>query len=276
MAEPRNIKLIIAYRGTRYFGWQRQKDAVTVQQTVEEAVRSILGKRVTVQGASRTDTGVHAEGQVANFTVEDSPIPTEAFAWILNGRLPADIAVRESTQVPACFHASGDALHKTYIYRIHTGRQKDVMLHDQRWQVGHPLNLADFNAAAAFLVGTHDFQGFTSAKDTRENAVRTVFESRAWWSADSQELVYMIRANRFLYHMVRNIVGTLVEIARGRWAPEKVAQILASRDRTQAGPTAPPQGLCLKCIEYPKKFTSTLDTGTSIGNTLGLRTGDDE
>jgi len=267
MSEPRNIKLTIAYQGTRYFGWQRQKDALTVQEVIEETLKGVLDRPVKINGASRTDTGVHAEGQCANFFVEDSPIPTPAFTWILNGRLPADIAVRESVEVPGRFHSSGDAVNKTYLYRIYIGREKDVNYHNFRWQVEYPLDLAAVNAAAAILLGTHDFQGFTSAKDTRENAVRTVFDARAWWSEHDEEMIFLIKANRYLYHMVRNIVGTLVEIGRGRWPADRVAQILAGRDRTLAGPTAPAQGLTLKTIEYPKFFTSPLDTAPNIGNT---------
>jgi tRNA pseudouridine38-40 synthase len=267
MPEPRNIKITVAYQGTRYNGWQRQKDAPTVQETIETTLEGILGRPVKVNGASRTDTGVHADGQCANVLIEDSPIPTEAFATMLNARLPADIAVRESIEVHPRFHASGDAVNKTYLYRIHPGREKDVNLYNLRWQIETTLDLAAMNAAAGLLIGTHDFQGFTSAKDTRENAVRTCFDARAWWEDREGELIFMIKANRYLYHMVRNIVGTLVEIGRGRWPADRVAQILAARDRTLAGPTAPPQGLTLKCIEYPKKFTSPLDIDASIGNT---------
>ncbi|MFA5865337.1 MAG: tRNA pseudouridine(38-40) synthase TruA [Phycisphaerae bacterium] len=265
-AEIRNIKLTIAYQGTRYSGWQRQKDTPTVQETIEETLSDIVGHQTKIQGASRTDAGVHAEGQVANFLVESCPIPTEAFAAILSGKLPPDIAVRESVEVPLNFHASGTAIHKTYIYRIYTGHPKDVQLYNLRWQVEYPLDLNAINAAAKFLIGTHDFQGFTSAKDTRENAVRSIMNAHAWWSADASELLFMIQANRFLYMMVRNIVGTLVEIGRNRWPAEKVAQIIASQDRTQAGPTAPPHGLCLKVVEYLKNSASTLDTQARIGD----------
>ncbi len=276
MAGSRNIKLTIAYQGTRYCGWQRQKGDVTVQETIEEAVSKLLGRRTKVQGASRTDSGVHADGPLAKFYGEDAPTPTEAVAWILTGRLPPDIGIRDSVEVPAGFHASGDAINKTYLYRIYVGREKDVHLHNFRWHVTHPLNLKAMNEAAALLVGTHDFWGFTSAKDTRENAVRTVMESRAWWHPEAPELIYMIKANRFLYHMVRNIVGTLVEIARGYWPPEKVAQILAGRDRTAAGPTAPAHGLCLHRVEYLKNSTSLLDMRGGIGNTLSQKADDAE
>lgn len=259
--KQRNIKLVIAYQGTRYKGWQRQPDVMTVQETVELALQQILARPVQIRGASRTDAGVHAQGQVANFIVENCPIPTHAFADILNGKLPDDIAVRSSVDVPLEFHASRDALHKTYHYRIFNSGLKDVMYHNLRWQVSHKLDNDAINQAASFLIGTHDFKGFTSAKDDRDDAVRTIYQAQAWWS-DNSELIFMIRANRFLYLMVRNIVGTLVEVGRGHWPPEKVAEILVRRDRTLAGPTAPPQGLCLMSIEYAKNLTSTLDTET--------------
>ena len=239
---------MIAYQGTRYCGWQRQKDVATVQGTIEDVLGEVLGGVVRIQGASRTDAGVHAEGQVANFFVEDCSIPTEAFAEILNTRLPADIAVRESSLVADNFHASGDAVCKTYFYRIYNASAKDVMFFNFRWQVDYPLDAGAMNEAAKFLIGTHDFCALSSAKDTREDMVRTILEAQVWRS--ESEIIIRVRANRFLYLMVRNIVGTLVEIGRGRWPSEQMARIIAGRDRRQAGPTAPGHGLCLKKVEY--------------------------
>jgi tRNA pseudouridine38-40 synthase len=260
MSNERNIKLVIAYQGTRYKGWQRQKDVVTVQETIELALERFLHRPVKIRGASRTDAGVHAECQVANFWISDCPVPTHAFKEILNGRLPADIAIRESADAPLDFHASRDAVHKTYHFRIYNGSEKDVFLHNQRWHVDYQLDLNAINEAASYMIGTHDYRGFTSAKDERDNAVRTIYEAQAWESGE-HELTFMIRANRFLYLMVRNIVGTLVEVGRGHWDPQRVGRIIQSRDRTQAGPTALPQGLCLKSIEYSKNSGSALDTG---------------
>lgn len=259
MNKQRNIKLVIAYQGTRYKGWQRQPDVATVQETIELALTEFLARPVQIRGASRTDSGVHAEGQVANFIVENCPIPTFAFADILNNKLPDDIAVRSSVEVPPEFQASQDALHKTYHYRIFNSGLKDIMYHNVRWQMSHKLDNEAINRAASFLIGTHDFKGFTSTRDERNDSVRTIYEARSWWSGDS-EWTFMIRANRYLYLMVRNIVGTLVEIGRGQWPAEKVAEILVHRNRRLAGPTAPPQGLCLKSIEYAKNLTSALDT----------------
>ena len=244
----RNIKMVVAYQGTRYCGWQRQKDVSTVQGTIEDVLGEVVGKAVRIQGASRTDGGVHAEGQVANFYVEDCSIPAEAFAEILNGRLPSDIAVRESSLVADNFHSSGDAVCKSYFYRIYNASTKDVMLFNFRWQVDYPLDVDAMNEAAKFLIGTHDFCSLSSAKDTRENTVRTILEAEAW--RFENEIIFRVRANRFLYLMVRNIVGTLVEIGRGRWSAEQMAKIIAGRDRRLAGPTAPGHGLCLKKVEY--------------------------
>jgi tRNA pseudouridine38-40 synthase len=249
MSDKRNIKLVIAYKGTRYKGWQRQKDAISVQQTIEDTLQQFLARPVQVRGASRTDSGVHAEGQVANFYLEDSPVPTHAFKDILNDRLPDDIAIRESIDVPHEFHSSRDALYKTYHYRIYTGPEKDAIFHDFRWNVGYQLDLDSMNTAASYLIGTHDVRGFACARDERDESVRTIYEAHAWPTGDD-EITFMIRANRFMYMMVRNIVGTLVEIGRGHWPSERMAKIIQFRDRTLAGPTALPQGLCLKSIKY--------------------------
>ena len=255
----RNIKIIVAYEGTNYKGWQRQKDAVTVQGTIEAALADIIGRWVRVHGASRTDAGVHAESQVAHFYV-DSPIPDEAFAWLLSGRLPGDIVVRSARTVPRDFDESTDAACKTYLYRFYTGRVREVQFFRRRWRTGTDLDPAAMHQAAQYIVGTHDFKGFASAKDMRETTVRTVMSARAWRVADD-EIDFEITADRYLYQMVRTLAGTLAEIGRGRWQPEKMAQILASRDRTTAGPTAPPNGLCLMHIEYHKNLAIPLDIG---------------
>jgi len=250
MAETRCIKLVIAYEGTNYRGWQRQPNAQTVQETIERALGDIIGRSVRLYGASRTDAGVHAEGQVANFTT-DSPIPDHAFAWVLNGRLPPEIVVRSSERVNLDFHASRDAMYKTYLYRIYTAGPRDVQQFRRRWHFPYRLDIEAMDQAAGFVLGTHDFRAFASAKDARENTVRTVLAARTF-RPGQHEVDFEITADRFLYHMVRNITGTLAEIGRGRWPPEKIAAILASRDRTHAGPTAPAHGLCLMKVEYHK------------------------
>jgi len=258
MDQTRNIKLVIAYEGTAYNGWQRQRGAPSVQETIETAAEQVIGRSITIRGASRTDSGVHADGQVAHFIV-DSPIPDRAFAGALNGRLPSDIVIRSSEPVPMQFHASRDAMHKTYRYTLYTARARDVHQFRRRWRFPCDLDLQAINDAAGAILGTHDFRAFASAGDMRTDSVRTVFHSFAYRSGP-HEIQVEITADRFLYHMVRNIVGTLVEIGRGRWPAEKIAEILADRDRTQAGPTAPGHGLCLVSIEYPQDFHQVLDT----------------
>ncbi len=247
----RHIKLVIAYEGTRYKGWQKQDNELTVQGVIEETLRDVIGKKVSVRGASRTDAGVHAEGQVACFKVENCPIPTESFVRILNDRLPEDIAVRSSEQVDAEFHPSKDALYKRYVYRIYTGRDKDVKLFRRRWGIGYDLDIEEMNKAANYLIGTHNYIGFASARDERDNTVRTVMLAKFQRAkCQEDEIIFTIQADRFLQYMVRNIVGSLVEIGRGHWPAERIGRIIASRDRRQAGPTAPPCGLCLDEIVY--------------------------
>lgn len=257
-ADTRNIKLVVAYEGTNYSGWQRQRNVPTVQEAIENALEQVVGCFIKVQGASRTDAGVHAEGQVACFAT-DSPIPAEAFAWVLSRRLPPDIVIRSSHPVSPAFHASRDAARKTYIYRIYTGPTRDVLDFRRRCPIPYDLDVHAMNAAAAVMLGTHDFLAFASAKDDRSDSVRTVSLARVD-RPSAHEIRFQIAADRFLYKMVRNIVGTLVEIGRGRWPAPRTALILASRDRTKAGPTAAPNGLCLLNVEYPHFSRPPLDT----------------
>lgn len=245
----RNIKLVIAYNGAAYRGWQRQADGLeTVQQHVEEAAGRVLGEPVTVFGAGRTDRGVHAAGQVASFHTENQAVPLRGLRRAMNSRLPGDIAIVSAEEVPESFHASRSAVAKTYRYRIHVAPVRPVHLHRLVYHYWRPLDVVRMRAAAVRLIGEHDFQAFASAGDLRENTVRTI--TRCDVAEAGKETHVTVQGTGFLYHMVRNIVGTLVEVGRGRWAPDCIDTILASRDRRNAGPTAPPDGLTLLCVHY--------------------------
>ncbi len=245
----RNLKLVIAYNGAAYHGWQRQIEGfITVQECVENAAARVVRHPVTVSGAGRTDAGVHAAGQVANFRTTNFRIPLVGLRRAMNSRLPADIAVLSAEVVPDNFHASRSAVGKTYRYRILVAPQRSVERHNLVYHFWRPLEVEPMRQAAMRLVGTHDFRGLATSSDQRDNTVRTIF--RCDVAADGDEIHVTVQGNGFLYNMVRNIVGTLIEIGRGRWQPSQIDQILATRDRANAGPTAPPQGLSLICVHY--------------------------
>ncbi len=249
MAERRNIKLVIAYNGANYHGWQRQADGVdTIQQRIEQAATKVVRHPVTVCGASRTDAGVHAAGQVANFYTTNASIPLSGLRRAMNSRLPADIAVRSATQVPETFHAARSAVGKTYRYGIWLGPQRPVEQAGQVYRYARPLDAERMQAAADRLLGTHDFRGLASAAEARENTTRTI--QRCCVAEADGQITLTVEGDGFLYHMVRNLTGTLIEIGRGHWPPERIDKILASRDRNDAGPTAPPDGLSLLCLHY--------------------------
>jgi len=243
----RNIKLTISYDGVNYKGWQNQPGKKTIEGELQRAVSELTGVLTKVNGASRTDAGVSALGQVANFTI-NSPIPAENFVKAINHRLPRDIVVTEAVEVDRDFDASGSAKSKFYRYTIFTGKNRNVLKTRNCWHRPGKLDVAAMNAAAQMLIGTFDFKSFAAAADKRESSVRTVTLCRV---TQEEKWIYIdIEADRFLYNMVRNIVGTLVEVGRGRWKPEKIKEILEAKDRTAAGPTAPPEGLCLMWIKY--------------------------
>jgi len=243
----RNIKLTIAYDGSKYHGWQIQPGRRTIQGELIEAISELIGWRVRVCGASRTDAGVSALGQVALIQI-DSPIPTERLAKAINGRLPPDITVCEAVEVPIGFDVIGAVKRKLYRYTIFAGRVQPVLQISHCWHIPDKLDIAAMDAAAKMLVGTNDFKSFASGADRRENTVRTIF--RCDVAAENDWVYVDVQGDSFLYNMVRNIVGTLVEVAKGRWKPEKVLEILQARARTAAGPLAPAAGLCLMRIEY--------------------------
>ena len=245
----RNIKLVIAYNGTAYHGWQRQADGIdTVQERIEAAATDVLRHKVVVFGAGRTDAGVHASGQVANLYTTSLSIPLRGLRRAMNSRLPRDIAVVSAAGVPEGFHASRSAVGKTYRYRIHVSPVRPVTLCGQAYHYWRPLDVAAMRAAGRRLLGRHDFLGFATSAEQRENTVRTVF--RCDVAEDDGSVFVTVQGDGFLYNMVRNVVGTLIEIGRERWGPERVDTVLATCDRRQAGPTAPPDGLTLVCVHY--------------------------
>lgn len=246
----RNIRLVIAYDGARYHGWQRQAAGIdTVQERIERAAVGVLRHRVVCFGAGRTDAGVHAAGQVANLYTTNVSVPLRGLRRAMNSRLPADIAVCSADEVPEAFHASRSAVGKTYRYRIHTAPLRPVELAGQVWHFWRALDAEAMRAAGERLLGTHDVRGFATSSDPRDNTVRTV--RRCDVSVDGPDLYVSVQGDGFLYNMVRNVVGTLVEVGRGRWGPERVDLVLRTRDRRNAGPTAPAAGLTLLCVHYP-------------------------
>jgi len=243
----RKIKLVIHYDGTAYHGWARQPAHDTIQGQLEAAFEKLIGRSVEVVGSSRTDAGVHALGQVAHVVLADCPVPTENFQKALNNLLPEDIVIAEVREVSEDFDAISDTVEKQYDYLIHTAPVRPVLVRNQ-WHRPGLLDTEKMNTAAGMLVGTHDFKSFASAADQRESSVRTITLCQV--DQDGDVIKISVAANGFLYNMVRNIVGTLVEIGRGRWQPEYIKDILAAKDRNAAGPIAPAGGLCLMKIDY--------------------------
>ncbi len=243
----RNIKLTISYDGSEYHGWQIQPGQRTIQAVLTEAVQSLTGAEIRITGASRTDAGVSALGQTAVMQI-DSPIPTENFAKAITDRLPADIAVAEAVEVPSGFDVIGEVKNKLYRYTICTSPVRPVLTIRHCWYLPAKLDVAAMADAAKLLVGKNDFKSFASAADNRESSVRTIFRCDVTAEGD---LIYVdTEGDGFLYNMVRNIVGTLVEAGVGRMKGEKISEILEARDRTAAGPIAPASGLCLMWIKY--------------------------
>jgi tRNA pseudouridine38-40 synthase len=243
----RNIKLTVEYDGSDYHGWQIQPQRRTIQGELIKAISELIGWKVRVCGASRTDAGVSAVGQVALIQI-DSPIPTENLAKAINDRLPSDIAIREAIEIPIGFDIIGAVKSKLYRYTIYTGKTAPVLQIRHCWHMPANLDIAEMTEAAKMLVGTMDFKSFATADDRRENKVRTIF--RCDVTAKDDWIYIDVQGDSFLYNMVRNIVGTLVEIGIGRWKPEKMSVILQAKDRRAAGPMAPAAGLCLMRVEY--------------------------
>ncbi len=244
----RNLKMVIEYDGTRYKGWQKQKDDVaTIQDKIEKVLSKMTNEEIQVIGCGRTDTGVHAKNYIANFHT-DSNLTNEDILNYLYDYLPDDIVVKAITDVNERFHARYNAKAKTYVYTINNNKYRDVFNRKYTYHTAEELNLNAMRAAADILVGTQDFKSFTSLKSDNKSTVKTINYIEITESEDLIEIE--VNGDGFLLNMVRIIAGTLLEVGKGRLKPSDVARILEEKKRSEAGPMAQAKGLCLKEVEY--------------------------
>lgn len=243
----KNIALCLRYDGSRYHGWQVQKNAITVAQTMEEALAKVCGERVKLTGCGRTDAGVHALRYCANFH-SDCTVPVDRMPLAVNSRLPDDIAVVDAVEVPDDFNAIGSCVKKEYVYKILNSRIPDPFLADRVCFYPQRLDISLMQAAARAFEGTHDFKAVRSEGTQTKTTVRTVYWCRA--EKDGDLITVSICANGFLYNMCRAMVGTMVYASYGKLIPEEIPALLEKRDRRLTGPTMPPQGLYLNRVWY--------------------------
>ena len=237
----------LSYKGTAYCGWQRQPNAPSVQQTIEEALSTILRENVEVVGAGRTDTGVHAAFYTLHFDTSEQIAHPDAFVYHLNALLPEDIAFRRIYPIADEVHARFDAKEREYRYYIHT--HKDPFTRATSWQLTTPLNLEAMNEAAKVLLTTEDFTTFAKLGSNNTSNICHIYRAE-WVEIECGMLVFIFRANRFLRNMVRAVVGTLVDVGRGKITPEQFGEIVASRDLSRSSSSAPASGLFLTDVKY--------------------------
>lgn len=246
----KRIRLTVAYDGTAYCGWQIQTNGITIEEVLNKEISRLTKENIRVVGASRTDSGVHALGNVAVFDTK-STIPPERFAYALNQRMPKDIVILKSEEVNKDWHPRYQDCTKTYEYHIFNAKTPNPLKRRTSTFVSFPLDEEKMRKAAGFLIGTHDFVSFCNVRTSVEDTVRTIYGLEVIRKGD--DIILRISGNGFLYNMVRIIAGTLIRVGRGFYAPEKVKEILEAKERTEAGVTAPPEGLCLMEIRYGKE-----------------------
>jgi tRNA pseudouridine38-40 synthase len=248
----RNIRLLLAYDGSEFSGWQVQPDAATIQGTLASAIGRVTGEKVLPQGSGRTDAGVHALGQVATFAIESS-IPAANLVKALNDVLPPSIRVLEASEAASDFHARKSAHSKTYRYRMFRGPICPPFLARYVWHYPYPLDEDTMQQAAALVIGEHDFTSFAAVDPERcddevTSNVRRIFTST--WEQAGEELIYTVQGSGFLHHMVRNLVGTFLLVGKSTLKPDTISEILTARNRAAAGATAPAGGLYLVSVDY--------------------------
>lgn len=242
----KRIKLVVAYDGTNYKGWQIQKNGETIESVLNRILSEMTGETVHVMGASRTDSGVHAMGNIAVFDT-NVRMPGDKFSYALNQRLPEDIRIQHSCEVEADYHPRYQHTVKTYEYRILNREFPLPAYRLNTYFTYHPLDVERMRRAASYLTGEHDFQSFCAAGAQVNTTVRTIYSLQVL--KEGELLIIRVSGGGFLYNMVRIIAGTLMKIGRGEWEPEQMQKILAAKDRRAAGPTAPAKGLTLMSIE---------------------------
>lgn len=247
MAQKRRVRLIVEYDGTNYAGWQRQINAMSVQQRLEEALTKLTKTPVTVTGSSRTDAGVHAMGQTVHFDTE-SGVPDEKFAYALNTMLPEDIRVRNSMSAEADFHARFQAKGKIYRYLIHNGPHASAMWRNFRAHVMYELDVEKMNREVQAMIGTHDFAPFAASGSIVKDTTRTIYDARVTRNGD--QVMLLVHGNGFLYNMVRILAGTLISVGTGKLEEGAIARALTSMSRLDLGVTAPAHGLTLMRVFY--------------------------
>ena len=244
----KRVKLIVAYDGTNYCGWQVQPNGITIEQVLNENLSKLLGEEITVTGASRTDSGVHSMGNVAIFDTE-TRMPADKISFALNQRLPEDIVVQDSCEVPSDWHPRyQDKISKTYEYHIYNAQMPNPLKTRYCTFVSFPLDIGAMREGAKYLIGAHDFVSFCNIRTNTQDTVRTVYDLTIEKKDD--EIVLRITGNGFLYNMVRIIAGVLIRVGRGFYTPEKVKEILEAKVHTSEGATALPNGLVLVKIDY--------------------------
>ncbi len=241
-------KITISYHGADFFGWQYQPDKISVQGILEEKLAILNGAPIQIWGCGRTDSGVHALGQVAHFDY-DGALPAYKLQASLNGMVkPHRVAITEITPIDSEFHARFSAKMRHYIYRVWAHQSPPILCADFVWFVPHQLNTNAIKTASQFLIGTHNFQSFRAKNCQALSPIKTL--NRLDIDFDGKEIKFSLSAKSFLYHQVRNIIGTLIDIGKGRWQASAIKEMLDAQNRAAAGPTAPPHGLCFQGVDY--------------------------
>lgn len=252
----RNIKLDISYDGTKYYGWQKQKDKKTVQETIEKAIFEITGKKIKLIGSGRTDRGVSAISQVANF-LDESKFDIEKYEKAINSRLKREyITINKVEEVDIDFNARFNAKEKTYIYIINNNKQRGTITRDHEYYYPYSLDVNNMNKAIQEIVGEHNFKCFEAAGSKRDNTIRIIYDAKVYKEKinnlfnNSERIIISVTGNGFLYNMMRIIAGTMLEVGRGNIKVKDIKTIIEKEDRKNSGKTLPPEGLILKEVKY--------------------------